>query len=527
MVRIQCYSAEFTPSGCRQSASLVQAPFAGCRKYDIPSVTKRIVLLQAVVQKQFMGWKLLGLFTRHHSVNFALFGRILDMRMQRLTLVTLSLGTIGLSGCLRNHRNEPVVSSLEKVNVPRPPLPTNGKFAELGPAPTTVQPPKLEIAPGSVPALPGMPGTSSQPYPNSIPDGPTSRLNDNKDELLASENDDKRKGIIERLRERRLEREKKGLPELPPAIEPKKEIPKNDAEPKMMTPVIPAPPSPPPLAAPTGSPPAVVAPTPPTPPTPPTAPVASTKAEPKPTETGLKAIRTLVDAAEKRFADVSDGETKLTKRETVGGKKQPTEEIRFLFRKEPFSVRLTVTGEHGRGREVLFVKGQNAGKLVIVTGEGDNRLLGAGKKIELDPDSPLATGRTRGKIEDSGLGRPIRVLAKFLDEAEKGTRPADTVRALGAVKRTEFANAVEGVEVALRPSDDPLLPKGGKRLYYFDADPKSESYRLPVLVITYEPNDTEVEYYCFTDIRVNLKRTRISTPRNSAGSDNRTCLCGR
>lgn len=404
------------------------------------------------------------------------------MRVRQLTLVALSIGSISTVGCFRNLKKDTASAGLtkEKVAAPTPPLPT-GKFAELSPITggNGVQPPKLELAPGSVPPLPGMPGSAS--HPNSVADSPTSKVTE-RDEELAADDDPQRKGPIkrlaDRLAERRKETEKKGLPELPPATEKKDK--EKESDPKLMPPVVPGK----------------------------TSDVSSVKS-PTDTKTTAKndllAVRSLVDEAAKKFAGVDDFESKLVKRETVGGKKQPTEEIRFLFRKEPFSVRLTVTGEHGRGREVLFVKGQNAGKLVIVTGEGDNRLLGVGKKLELDPDNPLATSRTRGKVEDSGLSRPIRVLTKFVEEAEKGARPADTVRLLGAVKRTEFTKPVDGVEVTLRPTDDPLLPKGGKRQYYFDADPNSPSYHLPVLVITYEPNETEVEYYCFTDFKVNQK----------------------
>jgi Protein of unknown function (DUF1571) len=414
------------------------------------------------------------------------------MHIRRLTLVALSLGALTPIACLRNLKKDQASldgrPGKEKVPTPNPPLPT-GKFAELGPSAGGVQPPKLELAPGSLPPLPGMPGTASQPIPSSIPDGPMGKMTERDEELLAAGDDEQRRGILPRIRDRRKENEKKGLPELPPAVEPKKEDknalpadPKKPADnPKLMSPVVPGK---------TGDTPSVKPPT-----------------NTKPVQSELKSVRNLVDEAAKKFTDVADFESKLVKRETVSGKKQPTEEMRFLYRRDPFSVRLTVTGEHGRGREVLFVKGQNAGKLVIVTGEGDNRLLGVGKKMELDPDNPLATSRTRGKIEDSGLGRPIRVLTKFVEEAEKGTRPADSVRSLGKVQRKEFATSVEGVEVTLRSSDDPLLPKGGKRLYFFDVDPASPSYRLPVLVITYEPNDTEVEYYCFTDFKLPAKLT--------------------
>lgn len=412
----------------------------------------------------------------------------------RLALVALSLGSLAAAGCFRNLKkdtafvNDP--TGKDKVVAPTPPLPT-GKALTPAPSAGGVKPPKLELAPGTLPPLPGMPGTPSNSPPVSVPDAPKAAPRDADDELLGMDDDPQRKGILQRLRERREEKEKekkereekekKDRPVLPPAVEPKKSEPdrkpavdpqKGEPDKKLILEPEPKP-------------------------------------QPKPTASpgDLKTVRGLVDEAAKRFVAIPDFESKLTKRETVSGKKQPTEEMRFLFRQEPFSVRLTVTGEHGRGREVVFVKGQNNGKLIIVTGEGDNRLLGAGKKLELDPDNPLATSRTRGKIEDSGIGRPIRVLSKFVEEAEAGKRPADSIRSLGKVERKEFGSPVDGVEVTLKTSDDPLMPKGGKRQYYFDVDPKSPSYRLPVLVITSEPDGAEVEYYCFTDFKAPAKLT--------------------
>ena len=400
----------------------------------------------------------------------------------RLALAALTLGSLASAGCFRNLKKAPAFLNDDKVVAPTPPLPT-GNAVAAAPSAGGVKPPKLELAPGSLPPLPGMPGTPSHLPPASVPDGPSAVQTS-----AELSDDEQRKGIRERLRERREEKkkeqeekEKKERPVLPPAVEPKKGEPdkkptvdpqKGEPDKKLI--LEPADKKPQQPTAPAGD---------------------------------LKAIRGLADDAARRFAALPDFESKLTKRETVGGKKQPTEEMRFLFRHEPFSVRLTVTGEHGRGREVVFVKGQNNGKLIIVTGEGDNRLLGAGKKLELDPDNPLATSRTRGKIEDSGIGRPIRVLSKFVEEAEAGKRPADSVRSLGKVERKEFGSPVDGVEVTLKPADDPLLPKGGKRQYYFDADPKSPSYRLPVLVITTEPDGAEVEYYCFTDFKAPAKLT--------------------
>jgi hypothetical protein len=70
------------------------------------------------------------------------------------------------------------------------------------------------------------------------------------------------------------------------------------------------------------------------------------------------------------------------------------------------------------------------------------------------------------------------------------------------VERKEYKTKPNAVEVTLNTTDDPFLPKGGKRVYHFDADPKSPSYGLPVLVISLDHEGKEVEYYCFTDFKL-------------------------
>ena len=68
--------------------------------------------------------------------------------------------------------------------------------------------------------------------------------------------------------------------------------------------------------------------------------------------------------------------------------------------------------------------------------------------------------------------------------------------------RKEYKTKPVAVEVALTADDDKFLPKGGKRVYHFDADPKSPSFGLPVLVISLDHENKEVEYYCFTDFKL-------------------------
>ena len=127
-----------------------------------------------------------------------------------------------------------------------------------------------------------------------------------RNKLLVSMTDDERKGILQRLRERR--EQKNQPPTLPPALEPKKDKEKDPPKP-MPAPV---PPDQPPVQPPAPAKPA----------------------------SPLAEARKVVDAAARVFADTPDYTCKLLKRDAVGGKLQPQEEAEYAFRKEPFSVHL-------------------------------------------------------------------------------------------------------------------------------------------------------------------------------------------
>jgi Protein of unknown function (DUF1571) len=381
---------------------------------------------------------------------------------------------VGVVGCFTPKKyDSPLLADLresrDQISAPKPPA---------KPVLTETKVPKIDLAKQPRPAMPGLPGTASNPVTIKEREAPEGR---DVFKVSAAVAEEEKTGPVRRLFKKIQEQREKNnkLPELPSALE-KNEKPKEPPK------TVPDDPKVQQAAA------------------------TEKKATEKPkarTSDDVKAARALVTEAKKTFDATPDFIAKLTKRETVGGKKQPTEEMRFAFRAEPFSVHLTVTGDAGKGREVLYVKGQNNDKLTIVTGDGDNRLVGAGFKLTVAKDDPKATQRTRGKIDESGLGRPIRILGAFLDDVDAGKRDAGTIKSLGKVERKEFKKPVVGVEVTLSGTDDPLLPKGGKRTYYFDADEKSPSRHLPVLVITTDNKDEEVEYYLFTDFTLPAKLT--------------------
>lgn len=191
--------------------------------------------------------------------------------------------------------------------------------------------------------------------------------------------------------------------------------------------------------------------------------------------------------ASDKLAAAPDYECRLVRREVVGGKESATEEMVFRFRSQPFSVYMRTTGDAGRGREIVYVAGQNDGKMTVVTGEGDSRLIGAGFKTSLRPDSSMATSKSRHLITDAGFTGPLNKLAKAID--------AGQVKSLGPVTRKEYPYPLEGFAITLRPGDDSTLPKGGTLTIHFDSKTDSPGYGLPVVLVTTDASGKEVEYY--------------------------------
>ena len=212
----------------------------------------------------------------------------------------------------------------------------------------------------------------------------------------------------------------------------------------------------------------------------------------------LTAVRKLADDSRKRYADVAEFECRLIKREVVGGKALPQDEIQYRFRQEPLSVYMKVLSDAGKGREVMYVKGKFDGKIHVITGKGDNILVGAGYRTDMDPDSKTATAKSRYRIYEAGFGRTLSGLNKALNPADNS---APAVRPLGLVTRKEYPYALEAVEVTIAAGTDSLMPKGGKRQIFFDSKPDSPSYLMPVLVTT-ESDGKEVEYYAFDKFRM-------------------------
>lgn len=255
-------------------------------------------------------------------------------------------------------------------------------------------------------------------------------------------------------------------------------------------PIVPVPPPPlgrttPPAPAP-ATPPKV---TPAPPPAPPAAPAAT-----------ALSVRQIYELARDRYATIDSYIVRLTRREQVKGKDQPEEIILFKFRKNPWSLSFKWLGTVGQGREAIYVKGQHEDKIHTMLAAGDAPFMPAGKVMSLPPDSILVRNASRHAITDAGIGALLDYMGQTLAANERGDHRQGTLTALGLTKRPEFPQRLLAVEKIIPPGAETELPRGGRRITYFD--PESH---LPVLVTTRDDRGHEVEYYRYDRLLTPVK----------------------
>jgi hypothetical protein len=214
----------------------------------------------------------------------------------------------------------------------------------------------------------------------------------------------------------------------------------------------------------------------------------------------LAPLRELHRRAAERYLAIDSYIARLRRREQVNGKDRPEELLLFEFRKEPWSVYFKFLGPEGRGREVVYVKGQYGNQIHTLLAAGDMPLAPPGKRMALAPDNIFVRSASRHSITEAGIGEIIERSGRLLDAVAKGDARYGSVKYLGPVKRPEYDAPLETAEQTLPPGTDPTLPRGGKRWILFD--PAS---RLPVLIITHDETGHEVEYYCYDRLEYPVK----------------------
>jgi hypothetical protein len=100
-----------------------------------------------------------------------------------------------------------------------------------------------------------------------------------------------------------------------------------------------------------------------------------------------------------QFKKTSDYTATFLKQERLGGTLGEVQTLKLKMRHEPFSVYMKwTTGD--KGRELIYVDGQNDGKLLVQPGGWKGRLTGT---LALDPAGTLAMSETRHPVTKAGL----------------------------------------------------------------------------------------------------------------------------
>jgi hypothetical protein len=180
----------------------------------------------------------------------------------------------------------------------------------------------------------------------------------------------------------------------------------------------------------------------------------------------------------------------------------PEELLQYKFRREPFSLHIKWIGLEAKGRELIYVAGKHEEKVQILTGKGEGLLVPSGKRVtRLATDSDVRS-KSRHDIREGGMGMSIDWFGRVLAIMEKDPSQMNRLRYLGLKPRhPEREAGLEAVEETIPPNWEPLLPKGGRRTTYFDPDPASPSFGLPILIVTIGDSGREVEYYWFDQLK--------------------------
>lgn len=128
----------------------------------------------------------------------------------------------------------------------------------------------------------------------------------------------------------------------------------------------------------------------------------------------------IVQQSRKALDDVKDYTATFSKRERLGrgGRKLLSQTMKMKFRDEPFSVYFYFQSKDAAGREVIYVKGQNRGQLLVHEGSGLASFVGT---LSFAPTANDVMKENRYPITEVGLKNMAdKVIAQWEEEAKYG-----------------------------------------------------------------------------------------------------------
>lgn len=132
----------------------------------------------------------------------------------------------------------------------------------------------------------------------------------------------------------------------------------------------------------------------------------------------VKMASALLEKGCENFAKIPDYTANMLKQERIGGALGICQVIDVKIRHEPFSVYMK-WNEGDRGRQLIYVHGQNDGNMLVQPGGIRGRLTGV---LSLEPTGSLAMSDSRYSITNAGLLELARTVLSYQKrDLQRGT----------------------------------------------------------------------------------------------------------
>lgn len=213
----------------------------------------------------------------------------------------------------------------------------------------------------------------------------------------------------------------------------------------------------------------------------------------------LKASIKLLTSGQERLAKLSDYTVQFRRQERIGGALLDPQSINLKIRHEPFSIYMKWT-EGDKGRQLIYVNGQNDDQVLVQLGGIAGRLAGT---VALKPDDSRILAESRYPATCAGL---LELTKKILDH-----HAADLKRGSGMQCEIKDGDSFDGRACYLTTLtyDSPEVnPDYHKSLIQIDKE-----LSVPICVRNYtwvegKPSETMgehnlIEHYAFTELELN------------------------
>ena len=204
----------------------------------------------------------------------------------------------------------------------------------------------------------------------------------------------------------------------------------------------------------------------------------------------------LLGTAVASVSAAEDMSCRLVRTEMVGDILQKEEVLDFQQRFSPQSLRLKWVGERNKGRDLLYVTGQNDGKVLVKEPGAITNIFTGGKPVSLALDSPLLKAQSRYLPDVAGYNNLVKRLRRLYDDA----RPLGLVWVSERPSEMVAGRRLQTYEVSF---ESVLLDSNVRRMIVtFDV-----AASLPTHTVIYDGKNQLVEDYDWQHLRLNVGLT--------------------